>query len=64
MTSYELLCTADAVQLLSLVYCIVMLFFAVCISTAFFVGRNKLAKFLLASQCITLIILCIIGRCL
>ena len=64
MTSYELLCSADAIQVLSLVYCIVMLIFAVCISVAFFVGRNKLAKVLLVSYCATLFILGAIGRCL
>jgi hypothetical protein len=64
MTSYELLCSADAIQVLSLVYCIVMLIFAVCISTAFFVGHSRLAKCLLAGQCVTLFILGVIGRCL
>ena len=64
MSSYELLCTADAVQILSLIYCIAMLVFAVCISTAFFVGHSRLAKYLLAGQCATLLILGIIGRCL
>lgn len=64
MTSYELLCSADAIKVLSLVYCIAMLVFAVCISVAFFVGRNKLAKCLLAGQCVTLLILGVIGRCL
>lgn len=62
MTSYELLCTADAVQVLSLIYCIVMLIFAVCISTAYFVGKSRLAKYLLAGQCVTLFILGVIGR--
>ena len=64
MSSYELICSADAIQVLSLVYCIVMLIFAACISVAFFVGHNKLAKVLLASYCATLFILGAIGRCL
>ena len=64
MSSYELLCTADAVQILSLAYCVLMLVFATVISVAFFSGHNKLGKKLLYSYCITLFVIVVIGRCL